>query len=316
MMSSKRFAINDVFVAMVIPLLCLALTACKADSPLRGSSAGSVSSNDVQESAIRPNDAYLTYDIPSNVDVSSKTPFASLDASEVISARATHPRVSFQDLTDQEIETLISALSSVVARTADEGMTNEWGNPSFPSGWYDGNLWFELEFATGEHWLLEVHSTWMGGDHDGVIIIGEYEIGITEDVYEALSEIYARFEEAEHEKNPDSVQPFAGITFEDVAKAECFSLLRWEELDEETEQELVDLLIQVSVDSSTGTNEIPVLYGDGEFFRQFRLTFKDGTVNVVGHGGAFYLDGITYTVTTSKDRPIDYLYNRVAVGGY
>lgn len=260
--------INRLATAVLMALLIGCLSSCATVSGHANASNGS---QETSEPAGASDTVGMLPQLPSTslpnmFDANSKQPFSVLTADDVSEARAIFPLVSSYTLSDEETAELIGALAAATTTQS----VNEGARAS---------VWFELDFNTGETWLLMGTADELSGTL--TLSVGNETLSLGSEAGKQLVDLFGR---CENSLQQDSyVMPFEGLKASDLDRVEFSDLYsRTEMTDEGLVSQLVEILAGLKVNVITGSRDLPQIYGDGGDSHLFRLTFKDGSVITVG----------------------------------
>ena len=221
--------------------------------------------------------------LPAGFDIDSDEPFASLTQ-----VKALFPLVCSYTLSDEETAELVSILTSAT----------DMQRLDVNYSWDRHNLWAELDFSSGESWLLMGY----GEDFTGAVTltIADNHYRLPQETAAQLLDLFSRCE-VPLQESAGYEMPFEYLKAEELVSVEYTSgSYEWERLwerldDTELVNRLVDILVGIRVNVPTGTHKMPDLYGCGEPYFQFRLTYTDGSVVTIGGWGyGVCISGIHY----------------------
>ena len=226
--------------------------------------------------------------LPAGFDTNSDWPLATLDAASITQTRILFPLVSSYTLSDAETAEFVSILASATdVQQLDADVS-----------WERHNLWAELDFSSDESWLLMGY----GDDFMGTVTltIGDTQYRLPQETAAQLLDFFSRFE-APLQEAVGYEMPFEFLKVDELVSVEYTAGAHeweraWEQLnDEELVGQLVNILVGIKVNGPSGTRKEPDLYGAGEPYYQFRLTYTDGSVVTVGGAGSgVCISGINY----------------------
>lgn len=223
--------------------------------------------------------------LPDRFDIADESVFSDLDPAEIGEARAIFPLVSSYTLSKEETAELVEILAAATTMPSVSDASR-------------ASVWFELDFQTGETWLLMGEVNELAGTF--TLTVGTKTLALGLEAQNQLVDLYGRCEDA-LQQEVSYVMPFEGLMASDLDCVESsVNMSSWLKVtDESAISKLVEILAGMKVNGVTGTRDLIEIYGgDGDSYL-FRLTFKDSSVITVGSYEAYtVVCGIAYA---SKD---------------